>query len=88
MRILRLGGKVPVGPAKNMKEVFDDPHVASREMLGRFSYPGQGDGVVTGSPIRFQGSSSGLYQRSPKNGENATEILAEFGIQRESIGKG
>ena len=82
----QLGGKVPVGPANNMKEVFDDPHVASREMLERFTYPGQGDGVVTGSPIKFQGSSSGLYQRPPKHGEHATEILAEFGIQPKAIG--
>ena len=77
-----LGGKVPVGPANTMQEVFADPHVASREMLESFNYPGEGEGIVTGSPIRFQGPSTGLYQRPPKHGEHTDEVLAEFGIQR------
>ena len=80
-----LGGKVPVGPANTLEEVFADPHVAIRQMLQPFNYPGQGSGMVTGSPIRFENSYSGLYQRPPKHGEHSLEVLAEFGIDRELI---
>lgn len=90
-----LGGKVPVGPANTMQEVFADPHVAARSMLAEFSYPGPvgteggddqverpGHGVLTASPIRFQDDSTGVYQRPPKHGEHTDEVLAEFGIKR------
>ena len=90
-----MGGKVPVGPANTMREVFADPHVAARSMLAGFAYPGPADteggddqveraghGVLTASPIRFQGDSTGVYQRPPKHGEHTDEVLAEFGIKR------
>lgn len=80
-----LGGKVPVGPANTLKEVFADPHVTSRQMLEAFDYPGQGGGTVTGSPIRFQKYSTGLFQRPPKHGEHTAEVLSEFGIPRRLI---
>ena len=77
-----LGGKVPVGPANTMAEVFADPHVAARAMLESYQIPGKGnpEAVLAGSPIKFANSTTGLYQRPPMKGEHTEEVLAEFGI--------
>ena len=80
-----LGGKVPCGPANSMQEVFDDPHIAAREMLEDCQLPGDNPAVVlAGNPIKFASGSTGLYQRPPILGEHREEILAEFGLDDEA----
>ncbi len=79
-----LGGKVPVGPANTMAEVFDDPHVAARAMIDTFQIPGTGNptAALAGNPIKFQHTESGLYQAPPLLGEHTDEVFKEFGITR------
>ena len=79
-----LGGKVPVGPANSMAEVFADPHVAARAMIDNYQIPGTGNpqASLAGNPIKFAGNDTGLYQRPPLHGEHTEEILREFGITR------
>ncbi len=78
-----LGGKVPVGPANTLSEVFNDPHVEARRLLESYEFPG-GDqgGTFTSSPIRFLDDPATIYRRPPKHGEHTAEILDEFGIER------
>lgn len=79
--VAAIGGKVPVGPANTMEEVFADPHVAARDILE--SYRPQGDNpelTLAGSPIKFMNSQTQLYQRPPLLGEHQAEVMAEFGI--------
>ena len=77
-----LGGKVPVGPANTMAEVFDDPHVAARAMLEEFQIPGSGNPTATlaANPIKYQRGSGRLYQAPPLLGEHTEEVLNELGI--------
>lgn len=80
-----LGGKVPVGPANTLSEVFADPHVEARQMLKSYEFPGsvQG-GTYTASPIKFLNDPSGFYRRPPNHGEHTDEVLEEFGISAKS----
>lgn len=76
-----LGGKVPVGPANTLAEVFEDPHVAAREILESYQPPGDNPELsLAGSPIKFMNSPTGLYQAPPLLGEHQAEVMAEFGI--------
>jgi crotonobetainyl-CoA:carnitine CoA-transferase CaiB-like acyl-CoA transferase len=77
-----LGGKVPVGPANTMAEVFDDPHVAARAMLEEFQIPGSDNPTarLAANPIKYQRSATSLYQAPPLLGEHTREVLSEFGI--------
>ena len=76
-----LGGKVPVGPANTMTELFEDPHVAARAILESYQPPGDNPELtLAGSPIKFMNSSTGLYQPPPLLGEHQDEVMAEFGI--------
>lgn len=76
-----IGGKVPVGPANTMEEVFADPHVAARKILESYQLPGDNPEVsLAGSPIKFLSAQTGLYQPPPLLGEHQEEVMAEFGI--------
>ncbi len=83
--VAKLGGKVPVGPANNMAEIYADPHTAARQMIQRFQIPGDNpDAAVAGNPIKFTGTGTGFYQAPPKLGEHTNEVLAEFGLSADA----
>ncbi len=78
----RLGGRVPCGPANTMQEVFDDPHVAARQMLEPCELPGNNPSIaLAANPIRFKETATTLYQPPPRLGEHTEEVMAEFGIR-------
>lgn len=78
-----LGGKVPCGPANSMADIFDDPHVAARQMLDECELPGDNPTIkLAGNPIKLASGATGLYQRPPTLGEHTDEVLAQFGIER------
>ena len=79
-----LGGKVPCGPANRISEVLEDAHTSARDMVQTFEYPGGTTGLLTGSPIKFMGNNTPLFQRPPRHNEHGEEILQEFGITRNS----
>ena len=81
-----LGGKVPCGPANSMADIFDDPHVAARQMLEDCELPGDNPTIsLPANPIKFVSGSTGLYQRPPLLGEHTAEILAEFGLDPDAM---
>jgi crotonobetainyl-CoA:carnitine CoA-transferase CaiB-like acyl-CoA transferase len=76
-----LGGLVPVGPSQNMAEIFDDPHLAARDMLDRYTPPGDNPEVAIGAnAIKFAGVPTPLYRQPPRLGEHTDEVFEEFGI--------
>ena len=80
-----LGGKVPVGPANNMNDIFADPHTAAREMIQHFQLPGENpEAAVAGNPLKFSATPTAFYQRPPQLGEHTDEILEEFGLSRDA----
>ncbi len=79
--VAAIGGKVPVGPVNTAKEIFADPHPRAREMLVEVEQPGDNPPLtITGCPIKFTETPSGIYARAPMLGEHTEQILAEAGI--------
>jgi crotonobetainyl-CoA:carnitine CoA-transferase CaiB-like acyl-CoA transferase len=77
-----LGGKVPAGPVQTVRDIFDDPHARSRDMLVEVEQAGCARTVVyAGTPIKLTGTPGGVYRRPPRLGEHTAEVLAEFGIE-------
>ncbi|HIG43102.1 MAG: CoA transferase [bacterium] len=78
-----LGGKVPVGPAQNMEEIFRDPHISARNMVDKFRPPGDNPEVaIGGNPMKFSNTTTGFYQAPPLFDEHRDEVFDEFGITR------
>ena len=87
----RLGGEVPCGPVNTAEDIFNDPHVAAREMITRLQLPGDNPEVaIVGSPIKYTRTPTGLYRLPPNLGEHNAEVLAELSEsgQPESRGRG
>lgn len=78
--VAALGGKVPVGPVNNAKDIFEDPHPRTRNMLVEIEQPGNPPLMVAGCPIKFTETPSGIYARAPRLGEHNPEVFAEAGI--------
>ena len=79
------GGKVPSGPVNTAADIYADPHVDARNMLIRYTPPGDNPEVaIVGSPIKFTSTPANFYRIPPKLGEHTEEVLNEFGIERET----
>lgn len=76
-----LGGIVPVGPVQTAADIFEDPHVAAREMLPEVELPGENGTVqLPGTPIRFTRTQAGIQRRPPNLDEHRAAVLAELGL--------
>ena len=73
-----LGGKVSVGPVNTNEMLFDDPHLAAREMLVALETPGaERPTVFANSPIKFSRTRSGAHSRAPLLDEHGPAIREE-----------
>ena len=66
---------VPTGPVLALDEVFDDPQVKSRGVVGAFAHPALGDFPALRVPLRFDGFENPSLDRPPLLGEHTDEIL-------------
>lgn len=81
-----LGGLVPAGPINTAKDIFDDPHVAARDMLVSLEQPGTNrKGTFAASPIKFLGTPTGAPRRAPLLGEHTADVLKSFGYSDQAL---
>ncbi len=67
--------KVPCGPIYDMKEVFNDPHVLSRDMVVRVKHPTAGEIPLVGTPFKFSRTKVEFRHHPPLLGEHTDEVL-------------
>lgn len=75
-----LSRHVAAGPVNTMADIFEDPHVAAREMLPEIEQVGARPVKLAGQPIKLTRTPSRIYRRAPVLGEDSAEILAEIGM--------
>eukprot|EP00435_Cladocopium_sp_Y103_P045765 s3551_g13.t1 len=76
--------KASVGcsPIKNLKEVFDDPHVKAREMLIEMPIKGhQKPAKLVASPLKFSATPASYRSAPPQLGEHTEEVLNRAGFR-------
>ncbi|MBE3596029.1 MAG: CoA transferase [Hydrogenibacillus sp.] len=76
---LRAAG-VPVGAIWSHDVLFDDPHVAAREMKRTIRHPELGDVPQLGSPLKLSRTPVEFRLAPPRLGEGAQEALLSYGI--------
>lgn len=76
---------IPAGPIQNMKEVFEDPQVAARNMVYEVNHPTIGDIKLVGSPLKLSRTPVQVRSHPPLAGEHSNEVLLELGYTNEMI---
>jgi crotonobetainyl-CoA:carnitine CoA-transferase CaiB-like acyl-CoA transferase len=81
---LTFGGRVPAGPVNHVGDIWNDPHVAARNMLAKVEQPGSArQAVIANSPLRLSLTPAGVRHRAPLFGEHTAEVLGEAGVPYE-----
>jgi CoA:oxalate CoA-transferase len=77
---LRATNVCAVGKVNSIADLFDDPHVAAREMLVDLPLPYGVPGKLTvaGSPLKFSGTPVELQAGMPEYGGATDEVLAQW----------
>ena len=73
------GRDICFAPVLDLKEAFDDPHLAARAMVVRASDGGGGGGAHLGIPIKFREEPGRITPDVPALGQHSTRILREIG---------
>ncbi|MEN5159144.1 CaiB/BaiF CoA transferase family protein [Achromobacter spanius] len=77
---------VPCGPIYTMDQVFEDPQVRHREVLGSVTHPALGRMPVVRNPIHFSGTPIAPGLPPPMLGEHTADVLrAELGLTDAAI---
>jgi len=71
---------IPASPVNDIKQVFDDPQIAARDMRINMPHPDAGEkGIdLIGNPVKFSKTPVSYRRPPPKLGQHTQEILKEY----------
>jgi crotonobetainyl-CoA:carnitine CoA-transferase CaiB-like acyl-CoA transferase len=70
---------IPCARVNNFKEVFDDPHIVARGVVGDIEHPRLGKMKAVRNPVLLDHDGPDVHRHSPVLGEHSEEILRELG---------
>ncbi len=77
--------KVPVIVVNSLEDLFTDPHLEAVGFWQEFDHPTEGKLKMPGFPAKFSETPATIRKHAPNFGEHSIEILAEAGIDEETI---
>lgn len=78
---------VPCEPVLNLEGVFSHPQVLDRDMVLDVAHRTEGKMKQLGIPIKLSMTPGQIRMAAPRLGEHTEEILKEFGLTTEEIGR-
>ena len=70
--------KVPCGAINNLSEVFNDPHIRSRDMVTTWQHPASGPVELVSSPMKLSETPVRTDLPPPLLGEHTEDVLREL----------
>jgi crotonobetainyl-CoA:carnitine CoA-transferase CaiB-like acyl-CoA transferase len=81
-----LGGHVAVGVVHDAADLFEDQHIAARNMIVEVEHPGCPEPIaVVGRPMKFTRTPGPQTRRAPLLGEHGDEVLTSLGFTAAQI---
>jgi crotonobetainyl-CoA:carnitine CoA-transferase CaiB-like acyl-CoA transferase len=79
---------VPCGPINDIAQVFENPQIKHRKMLGELTHPLNGKVPTVANPINFSRTPIVYHQAPPNLGEHTENVLTELlGYNANAISK-
>jgi len=79
---------IPCGSVRDLREVFDDPQLAAREMLAELEHATIGPLRVVGTPVKLSGTPAGLRTAPPTLGAHTSAVLqGELGLSPDAVAR-
>jgi crotonobetainyl-CoA:carnitine CoA-transferase CaiB-like acyl-CoA transferase len=72
--------EVTIGPIYDIRQIFEDPHFAAREILADYPDEDMGDFPMHHVVPRLSGTPAAIRSPAPKLGEHNESLLAEAGV--------
>jgi len=76
---------LPCARVNDFKEVFDDPHIAARRVVGEITHPRLGTMKAVRNPVLLDHGGPDIHRHAPMLGEHSEEILRELGYAPAAI---
>jgi crotonobetainyl-CoA:carnitine CoA-transferase CaiB-like acyl-CoA transferase len=76
---------LPCARVNNFKEVFADPHIVARGVVGEIEHPRLGRMKAVRNPVLLDHGGPDVHRHSPVLGEHSEEILRELGYAPAAI---
>jgi CoA:oxalate CoA-transferase len=76
---------IPCARVNNFKEVFDDPHIVARGVVGEIEHPRLGRMKAVRNPVLLDHDGPKVNRYAPLLGEHSEEILRELGYAPAAI---
>ncbi len=76
---------IPCGPVNDIADVFADPQVRARGMVGHVEHPHAGMVPLVASPLKLSATPVDLRHAPPLLGQHTDEVLREAGYDDEEI---
>lgn len=77
--------EIPAGPANDLDDLFEDPHLKAIGFFRRLDHPSEGAIVTPDTPYRVNGGSLPVRHPMPQLGEHTREVLSEAGYSTAEI---
>ncbi|KQU92825.1 formyl-CoA transferase [Mesorhizobium sp. Root102] len=82
--VAALSHLISVGPVQMAHDLFEDPHLRTRNMIVELEHPGSSKKVsVAGTPVRFLGTPIDGHTRAPQLGEHTNEVREQLLSRKE-----